>query len=116
MEFMGWMLPGGEKESYSRTFLSFLSPNKKYSHNTGYHGGVRAFVQTGAYESVVPMDIFPVHLVKCIMAGDLEAMEGLGILEVAPEDFALCDFICVSKIEVQDTLRKGLDYFRKEGC
>ena len=59
------------------------------------------------------MDIFPVHLIKCIMSGDLEAMEGLGILEVAPEDFALCDFICVSKIEVQDTLRKGLDYFRK---
>ena len=51
-----------------------------------------------------------------IMAGDLEAMEGLGILEVAPEDLALCDFICVSKIEVQDILRKGLDFFRKEGC
>ena len=116
MEFMGWVLPGGEKESFSRTFLSFLSPNKKYSHNTGYHGGVRAFVQTGVYESVVPMDIYPVHLIKCIMAGDLEAMEGLGILEVAPEDFALCDFVCVSKIEVQDLLRKGLDYFRKEGC
>jgi Na+-transporting NADH:ubiquinone oxidoreductase subunit A len=116
MEFMGWALPGGEKESFSRTFPSFLSPKKKYSHNTGYHGGVRAFVQTGAYESVVPMDIYPVHLIKCIMAGDLEAMEGLGILEVAPEDFALCDFICVSKIEVQDLLRKGLDFFRKEGC
>ncbi|EDM25719.1 Na(+)-translocating NADH-quinone reductase subunit A [Lentisphaera araneosa HTCC2155] len=116
MEFMGWVLPGNEKESFSRTFFSFLSPNKKYSHNTGYHGGERAFVQTGAYESVVPMDLYPVHLIKCIMAGDLEAMEGLGILEVAPEDLALCDFVCVSKIEVQDTLRKGLDFFRKEGC
>ena len=115
-DFMGWMKPGLDKESYSKTFLSWLSPSKKYSHNTGYHGGVRAFVQTGVYETVVPMDIYPVHLIKCIMAEDIEAMEGLGILEVAPEDFALCDYICVSKIEVQDTLRKGLDLYRKEGC
>ena len=114
-EFMGWLLPGPSKESFSRTFWSWMSPNKKYSHNTGYHGGVRAFVATGEYEAVVPMDIFPVHLIKCIMYGDIEAMEGLGILEVAPEDFALCDFICVSKIEVQDTLRQGLDLYRKEG-
>ncbi|MCM8528728.1 MAG: Na(+)-translocating NADH-quinone reductase subunit A [Lentisphaeraceae bacterium] len=114
-EFMGWLLPGPSKESFSRTFWSWLSPNKKYSHNTGYHGGVRAFVATGEYEAVVPMDIFPVHLIKCIMFGDIEAMEGLGILEVAPEDFALCDFICVSKIEVQETLRQGLDLYRKEG-
>ena len=61
------------------------------------------------------MDIYPVHLVKSIMAKDLEAFEGLGLLEVAPEDFALCDYICVSKIEVQDIVRKGLDTYRKEG-
>lgn len=114
-EFMGWVLPNIGKESFSGTFLSWLSPNKKYSHNTGYHGGERAFVATGEYESVVPMDVFPVHLIKCIMYQDIEAMEGLGILEVAPEDFALCDFICVSKIEVQQTLRQGLELFRKEG-
>ena len=114
-EFMGWMLPNPNKESFSRTFWSWMSPNKKYSHNTGYHGGERAFVATGEYEAVVPMDIFPVHLIKCIMFGDIEAMEGLGILEVAPEDFALCDFICVSKIEVQEILRQGLDLYRKEG-
>jgi Na+-transporting NADH:ubiquinone oxidoreductase subunit A len=114
-EFMGWVLPNPSKESFSRTFFSWLSPGKKYSHNTGYHGGERAFVATGEYESVVPMDVFPVHLIKCIMFQDIEAMEGLGILEVAPEDFALCDFICVSKIEVQETLRQGLELFRKEG-
>ena len=114
-EFMGWVLPNPNVESFSRTFWSWLSPKKKYSHNTGYHGGERAFVATGEYESVVPMDIFPVHLIKCIMYGDIEAMEGLGILEVAPEDFALCDFICVSKIETQTILRDGLELYRKEG-
>jgi Na+-transporting NADH:ubiquinone oxidoreductase subunit A len=114
-EFMGWVSPGMSKESFSNTFLSWLSPSKKYSHNTGYHGGVRAFVATGEYESVVPMDIYPVHLIKSIMCGDIEAMEGLGILEVAPEDFALCDFICVSKIEAQTILREGLDLYLKEG-
>ncbi|NQZ60061.1 MAG: NADH:ubiquinone reductase (Na(+)-transporting) subunit A, partial [Lentisphaeraceae bacterium] len=114
-EFMGWMKPNVDVESYSRTFLSWLLPKKKFSHNTGYHGGERAFVATGEYESVVPMDIYPVHLVKCLMYRDIEAMEGLGILEVAPEDFALCDYICVSKIEVQDIIRKGLELYRKEG-
>mgnify|MGYP006437194795 FL=1 len=112
---MGWMLPSPKTESYSRTFFSWLSPGKKFSHNTGYHGGERAFVATGEYESVMPMDIFPVHLIKCIMYADIEAMEGLGILEVAPEDFALCDFICVSKIETQTILRDGLELYRKEG-
>ena len=114
-EFMGWLLPDPNKESFSHTFFSWLTPKKKFSHNTGYHGGERAFVATGEDEQVVPMDIFPVHLIKCIMYGDIEAMEGLGILEVAPEDFALCDYICVSKIETQTILRDGLELYRKEG-
>ena len=114
-EFMGWMLPGFGKESFSRVFSSFLSPKKKFSHNTGYHGGVRAFVETGKYESVLPMDIYPVNLIKSIMYEDFEEMEQLGIYEVAPEDFALCDYVCVSKIEAQHLVRQGLDKFRKEG-
>ena len=114
-EFMGWLVPGLNKESYSNTFLSWLTPSKKYNHNTGYHGGVRAMVQTGKYESVVPMDIYPTHLLKSIMYQDFEEMEALGIYEVAPEDLALCDYVCVSKIEAQALLREGLDAFLKEG-
>ena len=114
-EFMGWLKPGLDKESYSNTFLSFLTPKKKYNHDTGYHGGVRAMVQTGKYESVTPMDIYPTHLLKSIMYRDFEEMEALGIYEVAPEDFALCDYVCVSKIEAQALIREGLDVFLKEG-
>ena len=112
--FMGWMLPDFNKESFSRTMLSWLMPKKKFSHNTGYHGGVRAFVASEQYESVFPMDIYPVHLIKSVMYDDVEEMESLGILEVAPEDFALCDYVCVSKIETQYLLRQVLDRFHKE--
>lgn len=113
-EFFGWALPGLKKYSTSRTFFSWLTPNKKYNLNTNLHGGKRAFVMTGEYERVLPMDILPVHLLKAIMVEDIELMESLGIYEVAEEDFALCEFVCTSKTDVQAILRKGLDFLRKE--
>ena len=78
------------------------------------HGGVRAYVVTGQYESVFPMKIYPVRLIKAILARNIEEMEDLGIYEVAEEDFALCDFVCTSKIEPQAIVREGLDYLMRE--
>jgi len=78
------------------------------------HGEKRAFVVTGQYEEVFPFDIYPVQLIKSIMIGDIEAMENLGIYEVAPEDFALCEVVCTSKIAVQKWVREGLDLVREE--
>ncbi|MFN2380454.1 MAG: Na(+)-translocating NADH-quinone reductase subunit A [Bacteroidales bacterium] len=108
-EFFGWIMPGLKKFSFSRTFLTWLMPDKKYSLDTNMHGGDRAFVVTGYYEQVLPMDIYPMHLLKAILAEDIDRMEQLGIYEVAAEDFALCEFICPSKVEVQSIIRKGLD-------
>lgn len=113
-EFFGWAAPGLNKYSFSRTFLSSLIPKKSYKLDTNFHGGERAFVVTGQYEKVVPMDIFPMQLLKAIIAQDIDMMENLGIYEVAEEDFALCEFICPSKIEIQSVLRNGLDLMRKE--
>jgi len=113
-EFFGWASPGLNKHSFSRTFLSSLIPKKSYKLDTNFHGGERAFVVTGQYEKVVPMDIFPMQLLKAIIAQDIDMMENLGIYEVAEEDFALCEFICPSKIEIQSVLRNGLDLMRKE--
>ena len=70
---------------------------------------------TGAYEKVLPMDIYPMYLIKAIMAEDFEEMEGLGIYEVAEEDMALCEYVCPSKTDVQKILREGLDLIEKEG-
>ncbi len=78
------------------------------------HGGRRAFVMTGLYEKVLPMDILPMQLLKAILAEDIDAMENLGIYEVAEEDFALCEFICPSKIEIQSIIRQGIDMMIKE--
>jgi len=113
-EFFGWAAPGVKKFSFYRTFLSKLLPSVDYRLDTNFHGGERAFVLTGQYEKVVPMDIYPMQLFKAILAGNIDAMENLGIYEVAEEDFALCEFICPSKIEIQSIVRKGLDLMHKE--
>jgi Na+-transporting NADH:ubiquinone oxidoreductase subunit A len=84
-------------------------PNKKYRLNTNMNGEDRAFVMSGQYEDVLPMDLYPVHLLKAIMTNDIEKMEALGIYEVAPEDLALCEYACTSKTPVQKLIREGLD-------
>ncbi len=107
-EFFGWATPGLNKFSYWRTFVSKLLPAREYMMDTNMHGGHRAFVVTGHYENVLPMDIYPVHLLKAILAGDVELMENLGIYEVAEEDFALCEYIDPSKTEIQEIIRSGI--------
>tara|TARA_B100001142_G_scaffold263350_1_gene266600 strand:- start:131 stop:1537 length:1407 start_codon:yes stop_codon:yes gene_type:complete len=113
-EFLGWILPGFEKFSASKTFFSWLNPSKKFVIDSNMHGEERAYVVTGSYEKVLPMDIFPLQLIKAIMIEDIELMENLGIYEVSPEDLALCEFVCTSKMEVQSIIRYGLDLVRKE--
>lgn len=113
-EFMGWLAPGFNKFSLSRTFFSWVSPGKVYDLDTNMHGEERAFVMSGEYEKVFPMDIYPVNLLKSILVKDIELMENLGIYEVAPEDFALCEVVCTSKIAVQEIVRNGLDLVKKE--
>jgi Na+-transporting NADH:ubiquinone oxidoreductase subunit A len=113
-EFFGWMMPGLKKFSFSRSYSSGFMPGKDYRLDTNFHGGERAFVMTGQYERVVPMDIYPMQLLKAILAEDIDLMENLGIYEVAEEDFALCEYICPSKIEIQAIVRKGLDMMIKE--
>ncbi len=113
-EFMGWAMPGFNKMSVSRSFPAFLFPNRKYKLDTNYHGEERAYVVSGQYEKVLPMDILPVFLIKAILTKNIDKMEQLGIYEVCEEDFALCEFVCTSKIEVQKIIREGLDLIRKE--
>ena len=95
--------------SHSRTSLSWLFPNKKYAPTTNLNGEERALVVTGEMEEVLPMDIYPMQLIKACMAGDIEKMENLGIYEVAPEDFATVEYVNTSKIEIQEVIRLGLD-------
>ncbi|HQT22483.1 MAG: NADH:ubiquinone reductase (Na(+)-transporting) subunit A [Sphingobacteriales bacterium 17-39-43] len=113
-EFMGWLAPGLEKFSMSRTFFSWLNSKKKYNLNTNLHGEERPFVVTGQYEKVFPMDIYPVQLLKSILIEDIEMMEQLGIYEVVEEDFALCEFVCTSKIKSQEIIKRGIEIIQKE--
>ncbi len=113
-EFFGWIAPNLNKFSTHRTLFSWMQPNKRYNLDTSMNGEERAFVVTGEYEKVFPFDIYPMQLIKAIMIGDIEAMENLGIYEVAEEDFALCEVTCTSKIPVQAKVREGLDLMLKE--
>ena len=114
-EFFGWNKPIFNKVSTSRALtFSWLSPNKKYDLNTNTNGEHRAFVTTGTYEEVFPLDIFPMQILKACMYKDLDEMEALGMYEVAPEDFALTEFVCVSKQPHQKIIREGLDLMLKE--
>ena len=113
-QFIGWIAPNFHKFSLSHSYFSWLMPGKKYNLNTNTNGEGRAFVMSGQYEDVLPMDVYPVHLLKAIMTNDLDKMEGLGIYEVAPEDLALCEFACTSKTDVQSWVRKGLDMAMEE--
>ncbi len=110
-EFVGWITPGERKLSFHRAIglFSFLSPNKERVVDTNTHGEPRAFVQTGIFEQVTPMDIYPTFLLKSILAEDIDEMEALGIYEVIEEDLALCEFVDVSKHKVQEILREGLE-------
>lgn len=113
-EFAGWAMPRLNKFSVSKTYFSWLMPNKKFSLDTNLNGGRRAFIVTGLFEKYVPMDIYPLYLIKAIMAQDIDKMENLGIYEITEEDFALCEFVDPSKNDIQKTIRDGINFMIKE--
>mgnify|MGYP006088647371 FL=1 len=111
----GWLGHGFDKFSNSRLFPTFLLPkSKKFRLDTNTNGEERAFVVTGELERVFPFDILPVQLTKAAITEDIDSMENLGIYEVAPEDFALCEYVCTTKINIQDKIRQGLDLIASE--
>ena len=127
-DFMGWLMPGFKKYSFSRTFLSGFLPKSTFrpfgikiprfssfwKFDTNTHGDERPLVFTGNFERVFPFDIYPTQLIKACIVGDIELMEKLGIYEVEPEDFALCEFIDTSKTNLQEIVREALEKIRKE--
>lgn len=114
-EFMGWASLDPGKFSVKRSFPAFLKGlNKPFKFDARVKGGRRAMIMSGEYDKVFPMDIYPEYLIKAIMAKDIDRMEKLGIYEVAPEDFALPEFVDTSKLELQKIVREGLEYLRKE--
>lgn len=113
-EFAGWIMPRTKQFSTSRSYFSWLMGKRQYAPDARIKGGERHMIMSGEYDKVFPMDIYPEYLVKAIIAGDIDKMEQLGIYEVAPEDFALAEFVDSSKLELQRIVREGLDMIRKE--
>ena len=113
-ELLGWAMPRFNKFSVSKAYFSWLCPKKQYDLDTNLNGGERPFVVSGLYDKYLPMDIYPVYLLKAILAGDIDKMENLGIYEIVEEDLALCEFVDPSKIEMQDIVRQGINQMIKE--
>ena len=114
-EFMGWIMPRFNIFSQNRTVpSSMLCGKKDFDFDARILGGRRAIIVSGEYDKVLPMDIYPEYLLKAMIAGNLDRMEQLGAYEVAPEDFALCEYVCTSKLPVQAIVRQALDNMRKE--
>ena len=116
-ELFGWAKPVRSSQfSASRTYFSWLTPKKTYNMDTNLHGGPRAFVVNDVYSKVLPMDIFPVYLLKACIAQDIDKMEKYGIYEVLEEDLALCEYVCPSKIYIQQIITDGIALMLKEMC
>jgi len=116
-ELLGWAKPCRPKLfSASRTYFSWLTPNKKYDMDTNLHGGPRAFVLNDVYSKVLPMELYPVYLLKACLANDIDKMEKFGIYEVLEEDLALCEYVCPSKIYIQQIITDGIALMLKEMC
>lgn len=114
-EFFGWIMPRLHDFSTSRSYFSWLfGRHREYTLDARLKGGERHMIMSGEYDRVLPMDILPEFLIKAILSGDIDRMEALGIYEVAPEDFALCEFVDSSKLELQRIVREGLDALRAE--
>ena len=115
-EMLGWIAPRFSMLSTSRSYFSWLMPSRKYTVDARIKGGERHMIMSNEYDKVFPMDIYPEYLIKAIITGNIDKMEQLGIYEVAPEDFALCEFVDSSKLELQRIVREGLDKLRAEMC
>ena len=113
-EMFGWLIPQSFRPSASHSYPNFLFKDMRYNVDTNKHGERRAFVMTGEYEEMLPVDTYPMHLFKAIITQDIDRMEGLGIYELVEEDVALCEFVCTSKQPLQRILREGLDFMLYE--
>ena len=114
-EFMGWASMNPRKYSVKRTFPAFLRGlGKAFPFDARIKGGHRAMILSGELDKVFPFDIYPEYLIKAMIAGDYDKMEKLGIYEIAPEDFALPEFVDTSKQELQRLTRESLERLRKD--
>ncbi len=114
-ELFGWVMPGKDKYSITRTTLGHFMKRKLFNFSTDTNGGERAMVPIGNYERVMPLDILPTMLLRDLLAGDTDSAQALGCLELDEEDLALCTYVCPGKYEYGPALRSVLTQIEQEG-
>ncbi|MBS9425415.1 Na(+)-translocating NADH-quinone reductase subunit A [Photorhabdus caribbeanensis] len=114
-ELFGWIMPGADKFSITRTTIGHFLKNKRFAFSTAMNGGERSMVPIGNYERVMPLDIMATHLLRDLLVGDTDSAQALGCLELDEEDLALCTYVCPGKYEYGPVLREVLTKIEQEG-
>ncbi|CAM3689496.1 Na(+)-translocating NADH-quinone reductase subunit A [Xenorhabdus thuongxuanensis] len=114
-ELFGWIAPGANKFSITRTTIGHFLKKKRFAFSTTTNGGERSMVPIGNYERVMPLDIMATHLLRDLLAGDSDSAQALGCLELDEEDLALCTYVCPGKYEYGPVLREVLTKIELEG-
>ena len=111
--FFGWAIPN--YKNYSVKHLAPLKFNNNYEFTTEEYGGHRPIIPIGSYDKVMPLDVIAAYLLRAVAVDDLEEAEFLGCLELVEEDLGLCSYVCPSKIDHGENLRRTLTIIEKEG-
>lgn len=93
-------------DDYTATHAYLFPKEPRYPFTTNQHGEVRPFIDGSIYEKVMPFTILPMLLIKALLADDLDKAVAYGFLDIVPEDFALADFICPSKISMMQIVKE----------
>jgi len=97
-EFLGWLRPGFDRQSYSAAFMSSLCSLFPERVTNAMRGERRPCVTCGFCEDACPAGIMPHRLHKLIYQDDIDAVEQFRI-DLCVE-CGLCSFVCPSKIEL----------------
>lgn len=114
-ELFGWIAPGINKFTITRTTLGHFLKNKQFNFTTTTNGSERSMVPIGNYERIMPLDIMITHLLRDLLVGDLASSQQLGCLELDEEDLELCTYVCPAKYEYGPVLREVLARIEQEG-
>ena len=110
-ELFGFIRPGSDKTSVSKTFLSCLSNSTKQVDCT-LHGEERACINCSYCENICPNDLMPNFIMKALHSDEIETALEYGLLDCCR--CGLCSYTCPSKIELTKILSDGMDSYYKE--
>jgi len=111
-EFLAFVRPGFDRQSYSACFMSSLCGNFSERMTDAVRGEIRPCVSCNFCGEVCPAGIIPHRLHKLVYQDDIDQIERSRI-DLCIE-CGLCSFVCPSKIELTHEFRQAKQAIVKE--